>query len=106
MMAKPKSIFACQSCGATFMRWSGRCTECGEWNTIVEEVAAESGSHARPSIVEEAVPIPVTDASQSMPERMTTRIPECDRVLGGGIVPGSLLLFGGDPGIGKSTLML
>ena len=105
-MSKAKATYACQSCGATFMRWAGRCTECGEWNSITEEHAVERGAHARPSLVAHAAPIPITDASQPIPDRLTTGIPECDRVLGGGIVPGSLTLFAGDPGIGKSTLML
>jgi DNA repair protein RadA/Sms len=105
-MAKSKSVFVCQSCGAAFMRWSGRCDECGEWNTIIEETVVDEGQHVRPRLGGEIRPIPVTDSSQKPPPRLATGIAECDRVLGGGIVPGSLMLIGGDPGIGKSTLML
>ncbi len=105
-MAKSKTVFVCQACGAVHMRWVGRCPECGEWNTIVEESVVDEGKHDRPAIVEGAVPIPITADDREPPSRIGTGIAECDRVLGGGIVPGSLALIGGDPGIGKSTLML
>ena len=105
-MAKSKTLYVCQECGATAARWSGRCSECESWNTLVEEVIDEPGKHVRPAIQENATPIPITEGSQCATERLTTHIPEFDRVLGGGIVPGSLTLVGGDPGIGKSTLML
>jgi DNA repair protein RadA/Sms len=105
-MAKLKSIFVCQNCGAVQPRWAGRCPECQEWNTIVEEVALDSGPHARAAISEGAAPVSIADAGHRPPERLSTGIVEFDRVLGGGIVPGSLTLVGGDPGIGKSTLML
>jgi DNA repair protein RadA/Sms len=84
----------------------GKCPECAEWNTLVEEVIPEAGAHERPSIVSHSKPIPVTDGTHPPPARIPTGLSECDRVLGGGIVPGSLTLVGGDPGIGKSTLML
>ncbi|MBN2308499.1 MAG: DNA repair protein RadA, partial [Candidatus Hydrogenedentes bacterium] len=103
-MGKSKTIFVCQSCGAVHMRWLGRCTECGEWNTVVEETTIEEGRHARPSIVDGAVPTPITECDGEPPERLGTGLDECDRVMGGGIVGGSLTLVGGDPGIGKSTL--
>ncbi|HOE66580.1 MAG TPA: DNA repair protein RadA [Candidatus Hydrogenedentes bacterium] len=105
-MAKPKSRFVCQSCGVVLARWMGRCAECGEWNTIVEERIAEEGDHVRQTYRETAGPIPITDRAQQAPPRLLTGMSECDRVLGGGVVPGSLTLIGGDPGIGKSTLML
>ncbi|MCC6488089.1 MAG: DNA repair protein RadA [Candidatus Hydrogenedentes bacterium] len=105
-MAKTKTSFVCQNCGSVTMRWAGRCEECGEWNSIVEEQVIESGSHVRAPIVEGAVPVPITDRSQPPAQRISAGMAECDRVLGGGIVPGSLTLIGGDPGIGKSTLML
>ncbi|MBI5092251.1 MAG: DNA repair protein RadA [Candidatus Hydrogenedentes bacterium] len=105
-MAKSKSSFVCQQCGAVSMRWQGRCADCGEWNCIVEEAVIEEGPHVRPSWQAESQAIPVTDTTLPPPPRISTGIAECDRVLGGGIVPGSLMLVGGDPGIGKSTLML
>ena len=105
-MAKVKSSFVCQSCGAVSARWQGKCAACDEWNTILEEQVADEGNHTRPSILEGAEPISIADATHPAPMRHTTKIEEFDRVLGGGIVPGSLTLVGGDPGIGKSTLML
>jgi len=105
-MAKLKSNFVCQGCGAVFTRWMGKCTECNAWNTIVEEEVLDEGVHVRPGIGTGAVPTPITDGSQPPPMRLSSGMRECDRVLGGGIVPGSLTLVGGDPGIGKSTLML
>ncbi len=105
-MPKLKSTFVCQSCGAIAPRWQGRCTDCGEWNTIVEEAVIEEGRHTRQSIKADSAPIPLTEREQPPPERFSTGVAECDRVLGGGIVAGSLTLIGGDPGIGKSTLML
>jgi len=105
-MSKVKTQFICQSCGAVTARWMGKCPECAEWNTLAEEAVREEGNHKRPSIVAASKPIAVTDGSQPPPERVPTGMFECDRVLGGGIVPGSLTLVGGDPGIGKSTMML
>ncbi len=105
-MSKAKSHFVCQSCGAVTARWMGKCPECAEWNTLAEEVIPDEGAHERPSIVSHSKPIPVTDGNHPPPTRISTGLSECDRVLGGGIVPGSLTLVGGDPGIGKSTLML
>ncbi len=106
-MAKPKSQFVCQACGSLSARWAGRCTECGDWNTIVEERVVEEGTHVRAGLsLAPAAPIPITDGDQAAPPRVTTGMAELDRVLGGGLVPGSLTLIGGDPGIGKSTLML
>lgn len=105
-MAKVKTTYVCQQCGAVSARWAGRCGECGEWNTLVEEQVVEEGSHARPSFSEGARPVALTAAAEADAPRVSTGVPECDRVLGGGIVSGSLILVGGDPGIGKSTLML
>jgi DNA repair protein RadA/Sms len=105
-MGKTKVLYICQQCGAQSARWAGRCAECGEWNSIVEEQVSDEGAHVRPSFVEGAHPVPLIVSSEGLPERLSTGDEECDRVLGGGIVPGSLTLVGGDPGIGKSTLML
>lgn len=105
-MAKAKTQYVCQACGAVVAKWQGRCPVCGDWNTIVEELAVEEGQHTRGGFGGEGAPIPITDGAQAPPARVTTGLAECDRVLGGGIVAGSLTLVGGDPGIGKSTLML
>lgn len=105
-MSKPKTHFVCQSCGAVTARWMGKCPECAEWNTLAEEQLLDEGTYTRPSIVPAGKPIAVSDGSQPPPVRISTGMSECDRVLGGGIVPGSLMLVGGDPGIGKSTMML
>ncbi|MFO8102127.1 MAG: DNA repair protein RadA [Dehalococcoidia bacterium] len=101
-MAKTRVSFVCSNCGAESLKWTGRCPQCGEWNTFVEkELSAVSASQFTPAPVHELGSVSVDDAS-----RMVGRFPEFDRVLGGGIVPGSLVLIGGDPGIGKSTLLL
>ena len=105
-MAKTKVQFVCQECGAVHPRWSGKCDACGAWNTITEESVEPVGAHVRAAIVAAAEPIPITNNDREPPPRIPTGLAECDRVLGGGIVPGSLMLVGGDPGIGKSTLML
>lgn len=105
-MAKVKTTYVCQSCGAVFPKWAGQCVACNEWSTILEETISEPGNHVRPTISRQGEPRAITDAKAAPPSRMSTGIAEFDRVLGGGIVPGSLTLVGGDPGIGKSTLML
>lgn len=105
-MAKVKSLFVCQACGTIAPRWAGRCADCGEWNTVVEEIQVPTGPHERPAIISGAEPVPISQSNAQAVDRLSTGSAECDRVLGGGIVPGSLILVGGDPGIGKSTLML
>ncbi len=105
-MAKLKTVYVCQQCGASSPRWAGKCPACDEWNALVEEVVEEQGPHARESVAPNTTPLPLTDASVAPPLRRGSGMQETDRVLGGGIVPGSLTLIGGDPGIGKSTLML
>ncbi|RKL63724.1 DNA repair protein RadA [Thermoanaerobacteraceae bacterium SP2] len=99
---KEKKRFVCQQCGSVALKWMGRCPECGSWNSIVEEiihpVEKTASCSKKPQLMDEVI--------YSEEERTTTYIKELDRVLGGGIVPGSLVLLGGDPGIGKSTLML
>jgi len=106
-MAKPKTIYVCQNCGATFPKWLGRCPECGAWNSIVEQVAEpekEVRIKAKPYTGQGAKTLSeIVSAEQ---KRMRTGIEEFDRVLGGGFVPGSVVLLGGEPGIGKSTLAL
>lgn len=110
-MAKPKTSFYCQSCGAQHSKWQGQCNSCKEWNTLVEEVLEKTEkqpwkSQATPSAKKVAKPLRISEIETSKEERLTTRNLELDRVLGGGLVPGSLTLLGGEPGIGKSTLLL
>ena len=108
-MAKGKAtVFFCQSCGYESSKWLGQCPGCKEWNTMVEEPAAgkKGGGISGMSAKRAAAPVSLKEVELQEGERMTTRIAELDRVLGGGIVPGSLTLVGGDPGIGKSTLLL
>ena len=106
-MARTALAFVCQSCGSAHNKWAGRCDDCGEWNTLVEEAAAPPiGASAkrmgkgRPFVLEGLT------ASEKEPGRRVTHVNEFDRVAGGGLVPGSALLVGGDPGVGKSTLVL
>lgn len=106
-MAKgKKSIYFCQNCGHEESKWLGQCPMCKEWNTFVEEKIAVSKSSAVKSAVREAEVVTLSSVSTEQEDRIRTKIEELDRVLGGGIVPGSLVLVGGDPGIGKSTLLL
>ncbi|MFN3952599.1 MAG: DNA repair protein RadA [Thermaurantimonas sp.] len=109
-MSKVKSVFVCQSCGSIHPKWMGKCTACGAWNTIVEELQNIekkvqprslnlSGNESNGAVV-------IYKIDRRSEERIPTADPELNRVLGGGIVPGSLILVGGEPGIGKSTLML
>src|SRR5918996_2229860 len=100
-MAKASRAFVCQACGAVTSRWSGKCASCGEWNSIIEEQTS-SASPARGRL---AALETLASAKIEAP-RLPTGIAELDRVLGGGLVPGSAILVGGDPGIGKSTLLL
>ena len=108
LMAKGKStIFFCQNCGYESSKWMGQCPGCREWNTMVEETVVTAGKGKSTKIAhEKAVPASFSEISLEKEERMQTHIEELNRVLGGGLVPGSLTLVGGDPGIGKSTLLL
>lgn len=106
-MAKAKTYFFCSECGYQSSTWLGKCPECGKWNTFTEEVVkAESGKRKVESRQLQSAPKRIQDISTSETVRIATGCGEFDRVLGGGIVPGSLLLLGGEPGIGKSTLLL
>ncbi|MBS4026492.1 MAG: DNA repair protein RadA [Clostridia bacterium] len=103
-MAKVKTIFFCQECGMESPKWLGKCPACNQWNSFVEQLASPRGNKLaghRQSPVQ-----PVTEVNLEDEERFGTGIVELDRVLGGGVVPGSVILVGGDPGIGKSTLLL
>jgi|SRR5581483_515696 len=101
-MPKEKTAFRCRECGATAPRWEGRCHSCGDWNTLVEEARRARTPSREPS----ERPVPVTDVPLSSGVHCPTHVDELDRVLGGGLVPGSVTLLGGEPGIGKSTLLL
>ena len=107
-MAKAKtSVYFCQNCGFESSKWMGQCPGCKEWNTFVEEVIEKSkATSSIKKAAEEAKPMPLSAISSADEERTSTSMKELDRVLGGGIVKGSLVLVGGDPGIGKSTLLL
>ena len=105
---KTKTVFVCSNCGHEELRWVGLCPDCGEWNTLVEEVRSEDtrkSSSARPSRAF-AKPSHISEITAEGEDRSSTGIGELDRVMGGGIVKGSVTLVGGDPGIGKSTLLL
>lgn len=106
-MAKTKYRFVCQSCGYVSAKWLGRCPECSGWDTLVEEaeVSVKSKSYL-PTNNEKLKPRTIASVAQTKVERLATGIREFDRVLGGGVVPGSLVLLGGTPGIGKSTILL
>src|SRR5919204_912391 len=104
-MARSATVFACSGCGHESAKWHGRCPGCGEWNTLVEEArAAAAGPGRRASAGPALRPVPLGRVQAPPVERRETGIGELDRVLGGGLVPGSIVLIGGSPGIGKSTL--
>ncbi|MCR5085641.1 MAG: AAA family ATPase, partial [Succinivibrionaceae bacterium] len=116
MASKQKTSFVCSSCGATYARWQGQCRECGEWNTISEQVIAPAAPGAGGQAAERALRgfagaggsgiSFLSEVSTAQRPRLPTGSGELDRVLGGGIVPGSVVLVGGNPGAGKSTLLL
>ena len=108
-MAKQKTVFICQKCGENSPRWQGQCNGCGEWNTLIEEIKAEIKKPAMSRVgfsgsVSKATAL--SDIQGKEHSRIPTNIAEFDRVLGGGIVRGSVTLVGGDPGIGKSSILL
>jgi DNA repair protein RadA/Sms len=107
-MAKTKTTFFCQNCGAQSARWIGNCPSCGEWNTYVEEVVKKETGKNQSPVRKAAASLPkkITEIEQGSEVRIDTNNAELNRVLGGGLVLGSLVLIGGEPGIGKSTLML
>lgn len=110
-MPRPRTVFACAACGQQSPRWVGRCPGCGAWNTMAEEAAAEDPPPARRGVrptgqdpARRAVPL--ADVEDDAGDRLPSAVPELDRILGGGLTRGSLTLIGGDPGVGKSTLLL
>jgi DNA repair protein RadA/Sms len=110
-MAKaPTTVYVCQKCGAQSRKWLGKCPDCGEWNSFVEErarvAAKKEGAATRGGFqMREVKPVAYSEIESQDDARVSSGLPEFDRVLGGGVVPGSLVLIGGDPGIGKSTLL-
>jgi len=107
-MAKSKTFYVCQSCGFQSLKWLGKCSNCGEWNSLIEEQVSDEPELGRESgrLGSGEAPCPITDIRVDERERLRCGIKEFDRVVGGGIVSGSVILVGGDPGIGKSTLVL
>ncbi|OXE94979.1 DNA repair protein RadA, partial [Flavobacterium piscis] len=109
-MSKVKTSFFCQNCGTQYAKWQGQCNACKEWNTIAEEIIQKQEKVAwksEPTPTGKAPrPLKINEIDSTQEIRMDTTDGELNRVLGGGIVPGSLTLLGGEPGIGKSTLLL
>lgn len=104
---KTRIVFSCSECGAGHPKWAGQCTSCGDWNTLVEEIELpSSGPDAPPPPTNRAGPVRIGEVNTDTGKPTATSLAELDRVLGGGIVPGSVTLLGGEPGIGKSTLLL
>jgi DNA repair protein RadA/Sms len=103
---KEKTVYVCQNCGASFPKWAGRCPQCGEWNTLVEKVVEVRKTSPRTLITPTSEPVPITAVPSEDVTRIEIPMLELNRVLGGGIVPGSVILIAGEPGIGKSTLLL
>ncbi len=106
MSPKVRTVWRCQQCGASAPKWLGRCPECGEFGTYVEEMERSERNGPSVSRLSASRPVPLSEATAEDALRIPTGTPEFDRVLGGGLVPGSLVLLGGEPGIGKSTLLL
>src|SRR4051794_20283672 len=99
-MARPTTVFVCSACGTESAKWHGQCPGCGAWNTLAEEARGTTKAGSRPA----ARPVRLADVRAERHARLSTGIGELDRILGGGLVPGSIVLIGGSPGIGKSTL--
>lgn len=111
-MAKAKTVFSCQQCGQTYSKWMGRCQECGEWNSVVEESSGgntskrEAGKAGDVKTAANNTPRRISEVVSEDFQRWSSGVSELDNVLGGGLVPGSVVLVGGEPGVGKSTLLL
>ena len=112
-MAKLKTIFVCQNCAYTTSQWVGQCPQCGQWNSFLEDVT-EVGQKSKTGLIRGSgttrssvvtKPIRLSDISPRLPKRLSSGISEFDRVLGGGFVPGQVVLLSGEPGIGKSTIL-
>ena len=105
-MGRTRRKFVCGECGYESLKWLGRCPECGVWNSMTEEVEYEPGRGGDPNHRGGQPPVPISEVRPIFDDRMVTGIAEFDRVIGGGVVPGTLVLVAGDPGVGKSTLLL
>ncbi len=106
-MAKSKTVYFCQNCGVESAKWIGRCPSCGEWNTYIEQIVSKPAKQSQAIYEsEKQVPQKISEIKAKKEGRISTRINELNRILGGGLVPGSMILIGGEPGIGKSTLSL
>ncbi len=106
-MAKTKTVYVCQNCGTDSAKWIGKCNSCGEWNTYVEQVIHKSPSrNIDTGVPQKASPVKLNEIKSDQMKRYDMKYAEVNRVLGGGLVPGSVVLIGGEPGIGKSTLAL
>src|SRR5687768_4260477 len=109
-MAAPKTVYVCSECGTSSPRWLGKCPGCNAWNTLAEERAAPKGGGGRSAVGRKAAgaakAISLGEVRADEARRLSTGLPELDRVLGGGAVAGGVVLVGGDPGIGKSTLLM
>ena len=105
-MSKAKTTFICQNCGAQSPKWIGKCNSCGEWNTFLEEIVTERKNTSSLQVKGNLKPLQLAEIDLDQQSRIVTGNEEFDRVIGGGIVPGGLILLGGEPGIGKSTLVL
>lgn len=103
-MTRARTVFRCSSCGGAAPKWAGRCPGCDDWNTLAEEL--EAPVEQTPSLAPATQPVPITQLTTADTGPVPTGIDELDRVLGGGLVPGSVTLLGGEPGVGKSTLVL
>ncbi|HEY8846455.1 MAG TPA: AAA family ATPase, partial [Candidatus Limnocylindrales bacterium] len=109
---RPQTRYVCQSCGEAFLRWEGQCRACSAWNSLVETQVRSTPrppratSGGRSGLAGASAPVALADVGEPDQPRLAVGIAELDRVLGGGLVPGSLVLVGGEPGIGKSTLLL
>jgi DNA repair protein RadA/Sms len=104
-MARKKTIYCCQQCGFQTAKWLGKCPDCGQWNSLVEEQPIEQSNNSR-ALAKPGKALKLSDITMSEEDRLSCGMSEFNRTLGGGLVPGSLILVGGDPGIGKSTLLL
>lgn len=105
-MAKAKTVFSCSDCGGQTLKWQGQCPHCNAWNTLLETVSERGGSSRYQALAESSKLIRLGEVEAGEAPRLLTGISELDRVLGGGLVRGAVVLIGGDPGIGKSTLLL
>ena len=101
-----KTVYVCQACGYQTPKWMGKCPDCGQWETLLEERLQPAAGGRAPRVVSGKKPVLIDSGIPDHEKRLGTGIREFDRVLGGGLVPGTVVLIGGDPGIGKSTLML